>query len=81
MRIEPPPSLACAIGNMPAATAAAGAAARAARRARRVPGVAADPIAAVLGGRDHSELWRVGAPAQHEPGALERLDDQLAVAR
>jgi hypothetical protein len=55
------------------------AAARATRRARRIPGVAADPIAAVLGRRDHPELGRVGAPAQHEPGALERLDDELAV--
>jgi len=55
------------------------AAARAARRARRIPRVAADPVAAVLRDRDHPELGRVGAPAQHEPGALERLDDQLAV--
>ena len=69
MRIEPPPSLACAIGNMPAATAAAGAAARAAGRALGVPRVARDAVAGVLGRRDHAEGGRVGAPAQHEAGA------------
>ncbi len=56
-----------------------GAAARASRRAARVPRVAAGAVAAVLGGRDHAELGGVGAPAQHEAGALERLDDQLAL--
>ena len=55
------------------------AAAGAARRARRVPRVAGDPVAAVLRDRDHAELGRVGAPAQHEPGAHERVDDQLAL--
>ena len=40
MRVEPPPSLACAIGTMPDATAAAAAARRAARRAVGVPRVA-----------------------------------------
>ena len=40
MRIEPPPSLPCASGTIPAATAAAGAAGGAAGRAREVPRVA-----------------------------------------
>ena len=45
MRIEPPPSLAWAIGNMPGGDRGRGAAAGAARRAARVPGVAADAVA------------------------------------
>ena len=79
MRIEPPPSLAWAIGNIPRGHRRRRAAARAAGRAARVPGVAADAVAAVLGGGDHAELGRVGAPAQHEAGAHERVDDQLAL--
>ncbi len=79
MRIEPPPSLAWAIGNIPAATAAAAPPLEPPGRACRIPWVASDPVAAVLSDRDHAELRRVRAPAQHEPGALQRLDDELAL--
>ena len=51
----------------------------AAGRAARVPGVAADAVAGVLGDGDRAELGRVGAAAEDEAGALQGLDDQLAL--
>ena len=82
MRIEPPPSLAWAIGNMPPATAAAAPPLEPPGRAARVPGVAGRAEAAVLSCGDHAELGRVGASAEDEAGTRERVDDQfLALAR
>ena len=79
MRIEPPPSLACATGNMPAAVAAAGPSAGPAGGALQVPGVPGDAIAIVLGGCDGPELGRVGAGREDEASPAEGLHDQLAL--
>src|SRR5437763_541532 len=55
------------------------AAAGAARRAVEVPRVARRAVAQVLRDRERAELGRVGAPAQHEARAPERLRGQLAL--
>src|SRR3954453_12280658 len=77
MRIEPPPSLACAIGTSPAATAAADPplAPPAGRPpgppaggVRRVPRVAGRRVAGRLGGHGGAELGHVGAAEEDEPG-------------
>lgn len=49
-----------------------------ARGAVGVPRVAAGAEASVLGHRQGAELRRVGPAAEHEAGAQERVDDQLA---
>ena len=66
MRIEPPPSLPCAIGTMPAATAAAAPPEEPPGGARGVPGVAGRAEAARLADRDDPELGHVGLAHDHE---------------
>src|ERR1700733_923729 len=65
MRMEPPPSLACATATMPDARRHRGgrSARRAAGRVARIPGVAGGREAARLGGDRGAELRYVG-PAQ-----------------
>ena len=79
MRIEPPPSLAWAIGNIPPATAAE-APPEEPPEARPVSqGLTRVAVARVLGHGERAELGRVGAAAEDEAGALQRLDHQLAL--
>ena len=66
MRIEPPPSLACATGTMPLATAAAEPPLEPPGRARRVPRVARRAVRLGLGRRHEPELGRVRLADDHE---------------
>ena len=76
MRIDPPPSLACAIGTMPGGDGCRGAAARAARRAGGVPRVAGRPPRERLGGRHAAELGAVRPPGGDEAGGAEPADQR-----
>src|SRR3981189_2815264 len=72
MRIEPPPSLACATGRKRAAPAAPaprdGRPRAATRRMREIPGISGRPEQPGLGGRHQSE-FRTGALAEdRHPG-------------
>src|SRR6516164_2402464 len=66
MRIDPPPSLACAAGTMPLATAAAD-------PPPGIPGVAGRGEVAGLGGHRGAHLRHVRAAERHEAGRPERL--------
>ena len=79
IRIDPPPSLAWATGNIPAATAAAAPPLEPPGVRLRVPRVAGDAVAGVLGHRERSELGGVGPPAQDEAGGPQELGDELAL--
>ena len=81
IRIEPPPSLALAAGNMPDGHGRRRAAARAAGGVGRVPRVAGGPEPQVLGDADRAELGRVGPAAEDESGVDEGPGDQLGLAR
>ena len=76
MRIDPPPSLAWAIGTMPGGDRRRRSAARAAGRAVEVPRVARRPPRDRLGGRQAAELRAVGAPGDDEPGGAEPRDQR-----
>ena len=70
MRIDPPPSFACATANIPDATDAPAPPLEPPGRVVRVPGVAGDAVAVVLGDGQRPELRRVRAAAEYEPGLL-----------
>ncbi len=79
IRIEPPPSLAWAIGAMPDATAARRSPARTSRRVIGIPGIAGEAMGQALGARDRPELGRVGHAEKHEAGGDEALDHRIGV--
>ena len=82
MRIEPPPSLAWAIGTMPGGDGGRRPAARAAGRAVGVPRVAGRAPGHRLGGRQAAELGAVGAPGDDQAGGAEAADQRgVAPAR
>ena len=79
MRIEPPPSLACATGRMRAATAAAAPPDEPPDECVEIPGIAGRTEQAGLGGRHQSE-FRTGALAEdREAGVEETLGEGAAV--
>jgi hypothetical protein len=69
--IEPPPSLPCANGSSPAATANRGAAAGAAGQQRRVPGAARRADQVVVGVAGEAELGGVGLAEADRAGPLQ----------
>ena len=76
MRIEPPPSLACASGTIPAATAAAAPPDEPAGRPAEVPGVAGRPRQAGLGRRREPQFGRRRLAENEDAGATETLGER-----
>ena len=74
MRIEPPPSPACATGTMPLATAAAEPPLEPPELRVVSHGLRVGPYASRFGGRHQPELGRVRLADDDEPGALELLE-------
>ena len=81
MRIEPPPSLACAIGTMPAATAAAEPPLEPPVECVEVPRVVAGAVEHRLGGRQQAELGDVGLAERHQAGGLEARHQRIVLRR
>ena len=75
MRIEPPPSVAWAIGTRPADDGCRRTAARSSGREIGVPGVASRSVEVGLRERDGAELGRVRLPDDHESRIADPADD------
>ena len=81
MRIDPPPSLACAMGTMPGSDRSRRAAAGPARRARGIPRVARRSEQLRFGRGRKAEFRRVGLAEDHQPGAPVARDQRRVVCR
>ena len=73
MRIEPPPSEACAIGTIPEATAAAAPPEDPPDGSGRIPRVGGLAVKLGLANRSHAELGGVGLPHDDESRGLETV--------
>ena len=75
MRIDPPPSPACATGTIPLATAAAEPPLDPPELRVVSHGLRVGAVRLRFGGRHQAELGRVRLPDDDEPGALELLEE------